>query len=93
MRRLLRVTFAWLPGRKFLIRRWEVPVPDAPDGIAVIGADPEREGEYLQHYFDSRGVARLYKMSFENGVWKLWRDEPNLLAAGLLPAVHQHLQR
>jgi hypothetical protein len=72
-----RVTFEWLPGGKFLIERWEVPVPEAPDGIAIIGADPHTEGRYLQHYFDSRGVARIYKMSFEDRVWKLWRDEPD----------------
>jgi hypothetical protein len=72
-----RVSFAWLPGRRFLIQRWEVPVPEAPDGIAVIGGDPAGEGTYLQHYFDSRGVARVYKMSFEDGVWRLWRDEPD----------------
>ena len=72
-----RVTFEWLPGERFLIQRWEVPVPEAPDGLAIIGADPESEGEYLQHYFDSRGVARVYKMSLEDGVWKLWRDEPD----------------
>jgi hypothetical protein len=72
-----RVSFEWLPGGRFLIQRWEVPVPEAPDGIALIGADPGTEGNYLQHYFDTRGVARVYKMSFENGVWKLWRDEPD----------------
>jgi hypothetical protein len=72
-----RVSFEWLPGERFLIQRWEVPVPEAPDGIAVIGPDPESEGEYLQHYFDSRGVARVYRMSFEDGIWKLWRDEPD----------------
>ena len=72
-----RVTFEWLPGQTFLVQRWEIPVPEAPDGIAIIGADPDREGNYLQHYFDSRGVARVYKMSFEGGVWKLWRDEPD----------------
>jgi hypothetical protein len=69
------VTFEWLGGRRFLIQRWEVPIPEAPDGIAIIGADPEREGDFLQHYFDSRGVARVYKMSIEGGVWKLWRDK------------------
>ncbi|HEX2135179.1 MAG TPA: hypothetical protein VHG30_04630 [Microvirga sp.] len=72
-----RVTFEWLTGKRFLIERWEVPVPEAPDGIAIIGADSESEGSYLQHYFDSRGVARVYKMSFQNGVWKLWRDRPD----------------
>ncbi len=70
-----RATFEWMPGERFLIQRWEVPMPEAPDGIAIIGADPAREGTYLQHYFDTRGVARVYKMSFENGIWKLWRDE------------------
>jgi hypothetical protein len=70
-----RATFEWLPGEQFLIQRWEVPMPEAPDGIAIIGSDPAREGNYLQHYFDTRGVARVYKMSFANGVWKLWRDE------------------
>jgi hypothetical protein len=72
-----RVGFEWLPGEQFLVQRWEVPVPEAPDGIAIIGPDPEREGGYLQHYFDSRGIARVYKMSLEDGVWKLWRDEPD----------------
>jgi hypothetical protein len=70
-------SFAWLPGDRFLIERWQVPVPEAPDGIAIIGADPHCEGRYLQHYFDSRGVARVYRMSVEEGVWKLWRDEPD----------------
>jgi hypothetical protein len=72
-----RVSFEWLPGEQFLIERWELPIPEAPDGIAILGADPQIEGRYLQHYFDSRGVARVYKMSIENGFWKLWRDEPD----------------
>jgi hypothetical protein len=72
-----RISFEWMPGRRFLIQRWEVPIPDAPDGIALIGADPDRAGNYLQHYFDTRGVARVYKMSFGAGVWKLWRDTPD----------------
>jgi hypothetical protein len=72
-----RASFEWLPGERFLVERWEVPVPEAPDGIAIIGEDPESEGTFLQHYFDSRGVARVYKMSLERGVWKLWRNEPD----------------
>jgi hypothetical protein len=68
-----RVVFEWLPGEQFLVQRWEVPVPEAPDGIAIIGFDRGRK-TYLQHYFDSRGVARVYEMSFGDGVWKLWRD-------------------
>jgi hypothetical protein len=71
------VRFEWLSGRRFLIERWEVAAPEAPDGIAIIGADPEREGAYLQHYFDSRGVARVYHMTLMAGVWELWRGTPD----------------
>jgi hypothetical protein len=76
-----RVLFEWMPGKRFLLERWEVPDLDPLEmpaaGIAVIGADPESEGNFLQHYFDSRGVARVYKMSVSDGVWKLWRDSPD----------------
>jgi hypothetical protein len=68
------VTFEWMSGERFLIQRWSVPIPEAPDGVAIIGADPERAGGYLQHYFDSRGIARVYRMSLEGKVWRLWRD-------------------
>ena len=68
-----RTVFEWLSGRQFVVQRWEVPGGVAPDGIAVIGADPERGG-YLQHYFDSRGIARLYQMLFNDGVWELRRE-------------------
>jgi hypothetical protein len=71
-----RVTFEWMKGKQFLVERWEVPVPQAPDGIAVIGFDADR-GALLQHDFDSRGVARVYTMSLENGIWQLWRTEPD----------------
>jgi hypothetical protein len=65
--------FEWLPGERFLIQRWAVEHPDAPDGIAIIGFDGKTRA-YAQHYFDSRGVARVYEMSLDDGVWKLWRE-------------------
>jgi hypothetical protein len=71
-----RVTFEWLEGRTFVIERWSVDLPEAPNGIAVIGADDEPE-TFRQHYFDSRGVHRVYEMTLADGVWKLWRDAPN----------------
>lgn len=43
---------------------------DAPDGIAIIGFDPD-ETALLQHYFDSRGTARVYRMTFADTVWTL----------------------
>jgi hypothetical protein len=71
-----RVVFEWMTGEQFLVQRWEVPVPEAPDGLAVIGFDDSR-GTFLQHYFDSRGIARVYAMSLEDGVWSLWRETPD----------------
>ena len=71
-----RATFEWMPGGRFLVERWEVPVPEAPDGLGVIGYHDDR-GTYLQHYFDSRGVARVYELGFEDGVWTLTRTKPD----------------
>ena len=67
-------SFEWLEGRRFLIQRWHVEHPAAPDGIAIIG---EAEGRYRQHYFDSRGVIRVYEMTLAGGEWRLWRDGPD----------------
>ena len=69
-----RCAFEWLPGEKFLVQRWEVSIPEAPDGIALIGWD-EGRGTLLQHYFDSRGVARVYEMTFDGRVWTLLREQ------------------
>ena len=70
-----RVTFEWLSGEAFIVQRWEVDYEYAPDGIAVIGPD-ESGTKLCQHYFDTRGVTRVYGMSLADGVWKLWRDSP-----------------
>jgi len=69
------VSFDWMPGGPFLVERWEIPdVPEAPDGLAVIGWD-EGRATLLQHYFDTRGVARVYEMRLEDGVWMLERTK------------------
>ena len=41
-----------------------------------LAADLET-GSYTQHYFDSRGVVRLYAMTFADGVWTLTRESPD----------------
>jgi len=70
-----RTTFEWVQGRFFLIQRFVAENPVAPSGIAIIGAGQE-PGTFQQHYYDSRGVTRVYQMSLDNGVWRLWRDAP-----------------
>jgi hypothetical protein len=82
-----RLSFGWMNGGKFLVQRWSVDLPEAPNGIAIIGlADAPASAEavaeklaesgapYRQHYFDSRGVHRIYEMTLSDGEWKLWRD-------------------
>jgi hypothetical protein len=71
-----RVTFEWMGEKAFVIERWTVPIPEAPDGIAVIGWDDGR-GAFLQHYFDTRGVARIYEMTLDGRVWKAERKRPD----------------
>jgi hypothetical protein len=70
------VSFEWLEGRTFLIERWRIDLPEAPDGIAIIGAGDQPE-TFRQHYFDSGGVHRIYEMTLDDGVWKLWRSAPD----------------
>jgi hypothetical protein len=71
-----RTTFEWALGGSHVLQRAEVDHPKAPDVHAVIAAAADGTG-YMQHYFDSRGVARLYAMTFDDGVWELRRTAPD----------------
>jgi hypothetical protein len=66
--------FEWLDGGPLLVQRVHVPIPEAPDVIAVIAPDSDGGG-FVQHYFDSRGVVRLYRMTVAESVWTLSRTE------------------
>ena len=68
-----RSTYAWLEGGGYLIQRSVSPAP-FPNGVSVYG--PTVEGDRIvQHYFDSRGVARVYDIALEHGVLRLSRDD------------------
>ena len=69
-----RASFEWLTGKQFMTLRWDVPMPEAPDGMALMGWD-EGRGTLLQHYFDSRGVCRVYTMSFDGKHWDMSRTQ------------------
>ena len=69
-----RVVFQWALGGKYLVQSSEIPQP-FPDSLAVIG--PAEGGGYTQHYFDSRGVTRIYRMTLGEGRWTLLRTEPD----------------
>jgi hypothetical protein len=73
-----RASFAWMGDGAFVVQRWTVPVPEAPNGLAVIGWNAGR-GACLQHYFDDRGVARVYEIDLADGVWTMARTQPDLM--------------
>ncbi|KOU61316.1 hypothetical protein ADK57_28055 [Streptomyces sp. MMG1533] len=68
--------FEWTLDGQFLLQRTRAPKP-APDSMAIVAVVPEAGGEYTYHYYDSRGVVRLYSMTFADGVWRLLREAPD----------------
>ena len=66
-------TFEWLEGRRFLIWRSRYDHPDIPDAISIIGVT---DGQLSMHYFDVRGVYRVYAAGLSDGTWRFSRDAP-----------------
>jgi hypothetical protein len=64
--------FEWHESGAHLIQRFWSEVPEAPNGVCIIGCDAAN-GAYYQLYSDDRGVCRVYEMSIEDGEWQLWR--------------------
>ncbi len=69
------VTYEWLAGGRFLVQRSHNDHELFPDAISVIGA-PESGDGLVMEYFDSRGVRRTYRISLDDGVLRIWRDDP-----------------
>ena len=70
------MTVEWLEGGGYLVQRTTLENPVFPRTLAMIG--PDRAGRIVQHYFDSRGVARIYDISLEDGVLTLSRDDEDM---------------
>jgi len=70
-----RVTFEWWVGGHFLVQRSHHEHELFPDSISVIGA-PETPDGLVMEYFDSRGVRRTYRILLDEGVLRIWRDQP-----------------
>ena len=69
-----RASFEWWPAgeRTFVLERWSMEHPDFPDSINILGAT-RSGGELAVHYFDTRGVHRVYDMALKDAVWTLSR--------------------
>jgi hypothetical protein len=57
--------FEWLEGERFLIFRSHYDHADIPDAISIIG---DTDGLHM-HYFDSRGVRRLFELTVTDDGW------------------------
>lgn len=79
----------WLEGERFLIQRARSEHPDFPDFVAILGvterdrvgrnsdAAPAVTAEHLtMHYFDSRGVFRVYRLGMDDAQLRISRVAP-----------------
>ena len=67
-------SFEWLMEGGLLLWHFDWD-PGLPSALSVIGHDDSTETCSML-YSDERGVARIYQMSLEGSVWKMWRDSP-----------------
>jgi hypothetical protein len=67
-------TYEWLREGALLTchSNWERG-PGIPSAFSVIGHDDAVEACSML-YTDERGVSRIYQMTLEGGIWKMWRD-------------------
>jgi hypothetical protein len=82
------VVIEWLEGERFLMHHGVTDHPDFPDSLSVIGhmgrdrvgddsdSTGAAESQLRMHYFDSRGVFRVYDASVDDTAWRWWRDTP-----------------
>jgi hypothetical protein len=57
---------------EFVVYRSTGEPAEMPATISVIGGAPDGQPQTM-HYFDSRGVKRLYLTTVEGSTWKIWR--------------------
>jgi hypothetical protein len=76
-------TIEWLDGEKFLIFRSHYDHPDFPDAVSIIG---DTDGLHM-HYFDSRGVFRLFELTIGDDEWviTMGRQAPGAYASADAP--------
>jgi hypothetical protein len=56
---------------EFIVFRSAGDPGDVPDSISIIGGAPDGEPQPM-HYFDERGVERLYLTALRDAVWTIW---------------------
>lgn len=70
-------SFEWLREGSLLLWRFNWERPGPPSALSVIGHDDaDSTGICSILYADERGVARIYQMRLDGGMWMMWRDSP-----------------
>jgi hypothetical protein len=68
-----KVTFEQIEGGAFLRMHSRMEDPEFPEGVAIFGTDGD-DGECTMLYFDERGVARRYGVTFQTDGYTWSRD-------------------
>lgn len=70
-------SFEWLKQGLLLVWHFDWERSGPPSALSVIGHDDVDSVDTCSMlYADERGVARIYQMHLDGGVWKTWRDSP-----------------
>jgi hypothetical protein len=67
------IHFEWIEGGAALAMHQGADDSAPPAARMIIGRDQD-DDHYTVLYSDTRGVSRVYRMSFVSGQWRLWRD-------------------
>jgi hypothetical protein len=73
---ILRCSIFWYGDNEFLALHQGTK--ETAHATWMIGHD-QGASNYTILYFDDRRFSRVYKMSFENGIWKIWRNAPGFV--------------
>ena len=52
-----------------------IGIAPTPTATWIFGRD-DAAPDYHVLYADDRGVSRVYRMTFNDGTWRMWRDTP-----------------
>ena len=57
---------------EFIVFRTKGEPREMPDTVSIIGGAPDGEPQPM-HYFDSRGVKRMFMTALDGAAWRIWR--------------------
>jgi hypothetical protein len=81
---------------KFIVSSSVGEPAEVPDSVSIIGGAPDGAPDGApqpMHYFNSRGVKRLFMMALEGSTWKIWRAPRRGLERPRRPRLQPALHR